>query len=77
MLFRKKIDPRCAYCAKGTRPAYTGVPNTTRSLSQKESSFCRAWGRVKSKLRQGTESIRASSPATLRTVRSVVPVPLK
>ena len=25
----------------------------------------------------GTESIRASSPATLRTVRSVVPVPLK
>ena len=24
MLFRKDIEPRCAYCAKGTAPSMTG-----------------------------------------------------
>ena len=61
----------------GTRPAYTGVPSTTRSDWQKFSSCCRTWGRVKSRLRQGAASSRASSPAMCVTVRSVVPVPLK
>ena len=60
----------------GTRPAYTGVPKTTRSPGPKALGVLRVWGRVKSKVSRGRPVWRASSLAIWVTTVLVVSVAL-
>ena len=61
----------------GTRPAYTGVPKTTRSPGAKVLGWVRTWGGVKSKVCKGVPVRRERAWATWVTTVLVVSVALK
>ena len=61
----------------GTRPAYTGVPNTTRLLSENCNVRILALGKVKSYSSKRAFNLLASPLAVAVVIFRVVPVGLK